>query len=249
VVISGSVNYNGTHDVLGTSTADALHIDTAFVEETFAAGALIEEKPETYAANFGTEFATLSADKSMLVAPVTQIGHLGACFGYGCKQSIEQSIGRRDEGGIKSVEVDPAYTVAVLKTLVSHGAVILKRPVEKPDMIVVNDDTVMWTTGSVRNWSRRRILCEAARSIFFHGNPLINSTKYPKTDAGKAAAAEEIATGLKAMRDNSPVKISGFELTVDWGTDGKILIDWIVYDLNRLKIIENKLTLEAAPEE
>lgn len=246
VVMSGTGNYDGTHDVLASSTTDELHIDTTYVAETFPAGALLEEKPETYAANFGTEFADLSADKSMLVAPSTQTGHLGAVFGYGCKQPIEQSIGRRDEGGIKSVEVDPAYTPAVLKTLVSHGAVVLKRPVEKPDMIVVNDDTVMWTVGSVRNWSRRRILCEAARSIFFYGNPLVNSNKYPKTSAGAEAAAEEIATGLKAMRDNSPAKISGFDLTVSWGTDGKILVDWTVYDLNRLKIIENSLTLEQA---
>ncbi|MBU2514516.1 hypothetical protein KJ966_24590 [bacterium] len=246
VVISGSGNYDGTINVLPTSTADALHIDVAFTAETFPAGALLEEKPETYATRFGSDFATLSADKLMLVAPVTQLGHLGAVFGYGCKQSIEQSIGRRDEGGIKSVEVDPAYSVAVLRTLVSHGAVILKRPVEKPNMIVVNDDTTMWTAGSVRNWSRRRILCKGARSIFYYGNDLVNSNKYPKTKAGAMAAGEEIATGLKEMRDGFPAQISGYELAPTWGTDGKLLVDWVVYDLNRLKIIGNQITLEEA---
>ncbi|MBU2647884.1 hypothetical protein KKI24_24460, partial [bacterium] len=42
VVISGSVAYDGSHTVLASSTVDALHINAAFAEETFAAGALLE---------------------------------------------------------------------------------------------------------------------------------------------------------------------------------------------------------------
>ncbi len=245
VVISGSQNYEGIHTALAGTTADSLAIDAAYVDETFAAGALLEEKPEDYATKFSTEFNLFSSNKIMVVAPNTQLGHLGAVFGYGCKQSIEQSIGRRDEGGILSVEVDPAYSVAVLKTLVAAGAVVLKRPIEKPEEIVINDDTVMWTSGSVRTWAARRIVCEAARSLFNYGNSLVNSVKYEKTDAGEKAAAEEIGTGLKVMRDNSPAKISGFDLTAKWVTGG-LQIDWAVYDLNRLKIIENSITLEEA---
>ena len=249
VVISGSENYDGTHTVLGTSTADALHIDATFAAETFAAGALIEEKPETYTTRFGDEFSTLSSNKSGIVAPTTQYGHLGAVFGYGCKQSIEQSVGRRDEGGIKSVETDAAYTTEVLKTLVGHGAIILKRPVEKNTEIVVNDDTLMWTSGAVRTWAQRRIICEAARSILFYGNPLVNSTKYEKTKAGAAAAAEEIAAGLKTMRDASPSKISGYELTVTWGSGGSLEVAYKIFDLNRIKIIDTTLTLDEPPAE
>lgn len=245
VVISGTTNYDGVHTALAGTTADSLAIDAAYVDETFAAGALLEEKPEDYASKFSSEFNLFSSNKAMIVAPTTQLGHLGAVFGYGCKQSIEQSIGRRDEGGLNSIEVDPAYSVAVLKTLVAAGAVVLKRPIEKPEEIVVNDDTVMWTSGSVKTWAARRIVCEAARSLFFYGNPLVNSVKYPKTDAGAEAAAEEVGTGLKQMRDNSPAKISAFGLTLTWLAVG-LQIDWSVNDLNRLKIIENSITLEEA---
>ena len=209
-------------------------------------GFQLEEKPETYAAHFGTDMAEFSSNKIMMVAPTTQLGHLGVVLGEGCKQPIHQSIGRRDEGTILGVEVDAAYSDAVLKTLVAAGAVVLKRPVEKPSEIVINDDTVMWTSGAVRNWAQRRIICEAARSIFFYGYPLVNSILYPKTDAGAKAGAEDVGQGLKDMRDNSPAKISGFKLEVAWGTSGSLQVDWAVYDLNRLKIIENSILLDEA---
>lgn len=248
VVISGTENYDGVHTVLAASEADSLAIDADYVDETFPEDALVEEKPETYASKFSTAFNLFSSNKIMLVAPTNQLGHLGTVFGYGCAQSIEQSIGRRDEGGLSSVEVDPAYSVAVLKTLVAAGAVVLKRPIEKPEEIVINDDTVMWTSGSVKTWAQRRVICEAARSLFYYGNPLINSTKYPKTEAGAKAAAEEVGAGLKIMRDNSPAKISAFDLELKWITGG-LEISWAIYDLNRLKIIENKITLKEAQAE
>jgi len=94
----------------------------------------------------------------------------------------------------------------------------------------------MWLSGEVRNWQDRRALCEAARQIYFYGNPLVNSNKFEKTDEGAEAAAMEIGQGVKAMRDSSPKIISDFDLTASWGANGEIIVDFSITTLNGLKI-------------
>ncbi len=243
-VIYGTNNYDGQITLLESTTADELHFFGIYIAETFAAGAMLEENPNDYAAMFGTEFETFSCNKMMIVAPTTQANHLGAVLGQCCQQPLEQSIGRRDQGGVQGVSVDPAYADA-LANLIDHGAVVLKTDVAKPEEIIINDDTVMWTSGEVRNWQQRRAICEAVRRIYYYGNPLINSSKYERTPEGALAAVDEIATGLKIMRDSSPRIISGFDLTVEWGSNGSLIVHFIIYSLNNIKLIETSIELQA----
>lgn len=206
------------------------------------------DTPTEYADAFDLAFDTFSSSSISIVAPTTQDNWLGAVAGRISRIAVQASAGKVLDGGLKNVSTDPAYSQGILSTLDSSRALVLKRFVEDPSSVYVNDDLVMHSAvDTVTTMAQRRVLNKAKREILFYAFPLINDDKFNKDESGAMACALIAGKGLEVMKKASAgqnQQISDYSLAASWITGG-VAIAFSVNDVNRIKIVDSTIELTA----
>lgn len=203
------------------------------------------ETPTDYAAAFSAEWSAFECEWIGVVAPTTEDDWTGAVAGRISRLSVEKTVAATEDGGLASVDTDADYADSHLRSLDSHRAIFLKRHPENPSAVMVNDDNSMASaSGTIRTLATARVANKAARQILAYGYPLIGSSKFNRDDSGARAAGQVAAQGLEKMLAKTPYpEIGAYELSASWGTSGNLTFVWSVYDVNRIKIVENEVML------
>ncbi|OGG94333.1 MAG: hypothetical protein A2508_02620 [Candidatus Lambdaproteobacteria bacterium RIFOXYD12_FULL_49_8] len=204
------------------------------------------DTPSAYATAFNTAFSAFSSSSVSIIAPTTQDNWLGAFGGRLARIRVQASAGKVLDGGLKNVLTDPAYGQSEFTVLDDARAVFLKRFVEDPSSVFVNDDLVMYSTSdTVTTMAQRRVLNKAKREILFYAFPLINDDKFNKDESGAMAASQIASKGLEVMKKPVPGKnreIHDYSLSTSWVTGG-VAIAFTLIDVNRIKIVDTTIEL------
>ncbi|MDT8447357.1 MAG: DUF2586 family protein [bacterium] len=205
-----------------------------------------QELPDDYASAFAWEFDGFASSRISIVAPTTQSKWLGAYGGRLARIRVQASAGKVLDGGLKNVDVDPAYGNTQFASLDLARAVFFKRFVEDPSSVYVNDDLVMFSAvDQVTTMAQRRVLNKAKREVLFYAFPLINDDKFNKDESGAMAASVIASKGLELMKKPSPGRtpeIYDYSLAASWVTGG-VAIALTLSDVNRIKIVDTTISL------
>jgi len=202
VIIYGSTNYDGAHILDVGTDANNLVIPVAYVAEVFAAGATLEESPESYLADFVEKTAAFSDPRIHLVLPTTQVGHLGSVAGVA---SACDSVAD-EPGAVELFPLDTALTpvdevwlgtkLAVIKALAAARAIVIRRHAEDPTHVYINvAHSLYGPQDDQKSLPMGRLADKILRLVEFYGFPAVNSRKYPATEAGGKAIAQLCGQG------------------------------------------------------
>ena len=247
VEIHGTNPFAGVHTIASVNAgAGTIGITLSSVAHTWGAGDQVEETPTSYAANFKAEFLTFASSSVAIVAPTTQDKWMGAIGGRLARIPVQSSLGKVLDGSMVGVATDVRYGHSQFVVLDEGRGLFLKRFVEDPSAVYVNDDLVMHSvTDTITTLAQRRVVNKAKRGILFYAFPLINSNQFNKDASGALAAAQIAARGLEEMKKPVPGKsreLFDYSLSTAWITGG-ISILFTLTDVNRIKVVDSSIEL------
>lgn len=204
------------------------------------------ETPEAYATDFKNTFKEFSCDQVGIIVPTDQKNWLGAVAGRVSKTGVQRSVGRVASGALINVSVNPEFDHPEFVIMDEGRGIFLKKFPESPTEVQVNDDNVMYSaTSDIKTLAQARVANKALREVNLASFPLINDETYSRDQTGATAAAQVAGIGLKRMTESSVNKAPElFDYTIEssWTANG-IANKITLIDVNRVKIVENKIVL------